>query len=93
MLLGPSVDELDSYPDLVSSLSTLPSRIVPTLSSLPMSLTGLAVPLYLITEVRAMTLRPAILETVDMSSSVMPSEKYSSLGSALILASGRTAIL
>jgi hypothetical protein len=40
-----------------------------------------------------MTLRPLIPETVEMISSVMPSAKYSSLGSGLKLAKGRTAIL
>src|SRR2546425_11411895 len=64
-----------------------------TLSSLLISLMGFLVSLYLITEVRAITLSPAIFERAEMSSSVMPSEKISSLASWLMFASGRTAIL
>ncbi len=74
-------------------LNLLPSatRTVSTLGSLPVSMTGLGIPLYHMMEVRAMTLKPAILDRVEMSSSVMPSEKYSSLGSGLIFVKGRTA--
>src|SRR5207245_8505230 len=53
---------------------------------------GLVRPLYLIMDVRAITPRLLILESVAISSSVMPSEKYSSLGLGLMFANGRTAI-
>ena len=39
-----------------------------------------------------MTLRPAIFDSAEISSSVIPSEKISSFASELRLASGRTAI-
>jgi len=48
--------------------------------------------LYLATDVRAMTPRPLILDAEDMSSSVIPSAKYSSRESELILSKGRIAI-
>ena len=70
----------------------LPSRIEPTPSSLPISPTFFEVPLYPITEVLEITLRPLIPETVEITSSVIPSAKYSSLGSGLKLAKGRTAM-
>ena len=44
------------------------------------------------TDVLAMTRKPAILESVEISSSVMPSAKYSSRLSELMLESGRTAM-
>jgi hypothetical protein len=44
-------------------------------------------------EVREVVLRSLILETVEMSSSVIPSAKYSSPLSGLMLEKGRTAIL
>src|SRR5437016_4973813 len=66
--------------------------IAETLSSLLISPMDFLESLYLITEVRAKTLRPAIFESAEISSSVIPSEKISSLASELMLASGRTAI-
>jgi hypothetical protein len=48
--------------------------------------------LYCITEVRAMTLSSRNRDSFEISSSVMPSEKYSSAGSALMLANGSTAM-
>src|SRR5713226_1830210 len=50
-------------------------------------------PLNLMAEVLATTLRPPILDRTAISSSVIPSEKYSSAGSGLMLANGRIAIL
>ena len=78
---------------LLPAFLTLPSRTVPAESSRPISPTGITVSLYLITEVREMTLSSLILETVEISSSVIPSTKYLSLGSALRFASGRIATL
>src|SRR2546422_599750 len=53
---------------------------------------GLFVDLYRATDVRAITRKLAILDNVEMSSSVMPSAKYSSLLSGLILDKGSTAM-
>src|SRR5713226_3347033 len=50
-------------------------------------------PLNLMAEVLATTLRPPILDRTAISSSVIPSEKYSSEGSGLMFAKGRIAIL
>jgi len=55
-----------------------------TLSSLLISPMGFLVSLYLIAEVCAMTLNPAIFERAEMSSSVMPSENISLLGVRMI---------
>jgi hypothetical protein len=73
------------------ALRTLPSRMVPTCSSRPISATPLPVSLYCITEVRAITERSCNRDSFEISSSVIPSEKYSSSGSALMLANGSTA--
>jgi hypothetical protein len=43
-------------------------------------------------EVRAITVRSCSRDSFEISSSVMPSEKYSSSGSALMLANGSTAM-
>ena len=51
----------------------------------------LVVFLYRIMEVREVTSRPAILESWLMTSSVIPSLKYSFSGSALRLVKGNTA--
>src|SRR6267143_839346 len=75
---------------LFPALRTLPSSSVLMSSSRPISATDFVAPLYFIAEVRAMTLRPPTFESVVMSSSVIPSAKYSSPGSRLILARGRT---
>ena len=65
----------------------------PTFSSSPIRPAVAFSPLNLIAEVLATTLRPLILERTAISSSVIPSEKYSSAGSGLMLAKGRMAIL
>src|SRR5207247_4869956 len=65
----------------------------PTFNSWPILFAVAFSPLNRITEVLATTLRPPILDRTAISSSVIPSEKYSSAGSGLILAKGRIAIL
>ena len=77
----------------IPAFLTLPSSIVPTLSSGRISCMLLPPPLYFMTEVREITVSSGILEIAEMSSSVIPSAKYSSFGSGLMLANGRTAIL
>src|SRR5205809_251982 len=79
--------------NLPPAFLTLPSRIVPTLSSRPISPTLLLASLYFITDVLAITFRPRIDERVLMISSVRPSAKYSSCWSELMIASGRAATL
>src|SRR5215207_9818014 len=87
------IDELDADPDLVPHLPDTPSSTLPTFNSLPISAMDLLVPLYLITEVRAMTRRPFVFETEEIISSVIPSARYSSAASMLMLVKGRTATL
>src|SRR5207245_11396074 len=77
---------------LLPDFLTLPSRTDPTSSSFPMSPTFLPVPLNVIAEVLEMTLSSLMFEMLEMSSSVKPSAKYSSLGSEDMLASGSTTI-
>ena len=50
------------------------------------------VPLYCMIEVRAITERSCSRDSLEISSSVIPSEKYSSSGSALMFVNGSTAI-
>src|SRR5208283_4744844 len=45
-----------------------------------------------IADVREIVLNSPILDTAEMSSSLRPSAKYSSLGSGLMFVNGRTAI-
>src|SRR5207247_11074904 len=63
-----------------------------TFRSCPISATPSDFPLREKVEVRAATLRVGIRESALMMSSVIPSEKYSLSGLALIFANGRTAI-
>jgi len=70
---------------------TVPSRMVSTSSSRAIWLTLSLVPLYLTTEGLAITPRFAMLDRVVISSSVIPSAKYSSLLSGLRFSRGRTA--
>jgi hypothetical protein len=49
-------------------------------------------PLYVKLELRAITVRPAILDKSVIMSSLMPSEKYSCSASPDMLVNGRTAI-
>ena len=77
---------------LLPDLRTLPSRMVPTPSSPQISEIGFLVALYRAIDVLAITPSPAILESLEISSSVIPSAKYSSAGSALMFAKGNTAI-
>ena len=72
---------------------TLPSRTVPAPSSLKTSLRGLGFFLYRITDVLEITSIPRMLDIVEMSSSVIPSAKYSSFGSGLMFTNGSTANL
>jgi hypothetical protein len=57
------------------ALRTLPSRIVPARSSRPISAMPLPVPLYCITDVRAITVRSCSRDNFEISSSVMPSSR------------------
>src|SRR5438552_750329 len=78
---------------LAPAFLTLPSRIVPTLSSRPISPTLLFTCLYFMTDVLAITLSPGIEESVLMISSVRPSAKYSSCWSELRIVNGSAATL
>src|SRR5271170_6896931 len=69
-----------------------PSRMPSTPSSRAMSRTGRCAPLYCIVEVRETTRRLWFLARAVMSSSVMPSAKYSCEESPERLASGMTAM-
>ena len=70
---------------------TLPSRSVATSSLAPISFKLCSRCLNAITDVREITLRARIFERWAMTSSVIPSAKYSFSGSALRLRNGRTA--
>ena len=74
------------------SRRTLPSRIVATLSALPISRMFGVCPRYGITDVREITLRSPILARLVRTSSWMPSAKNAFAGSSLKFAKGRTAI-
>ena len=52
----------------------------------------LPVSLYCMIEVRAITVRSCSRDSFEISSSVMPSEKYSFSASALMLTNGSTAM-
>ncbi len=71
---------------------TVPSISASTFSSRPIWGTGFVVRLYRITEVREMTRSPGTLPSCVISSSVMPSAKYSWLGSPERFSSGSTAM-
>ena len=74
------------------TLRTLPSSTVVTPSFSPISRTSVFLPLKAKEDVRDATWTPGTLAIALMISSVMPSLKYSFSGSALMLASGSTAI-
>ena len=76
----------------VPARRTLPARTVATLSFSPTSRTSASLPLKAKAEVRAATRRPSTLLSALISSSVMPSEKYSFSRSALMFTNGSTAI-
>ena len=80
-----STDIRTRFPEVL----TLPSISDPTLSSWPIRRAEAFSPLNRIAEVLATTLSPRILDRTVISSSVIPSEKYSSAGSGLMLANGR----
>ena len=71
---------------------TLPSRTQPTPSFAAISRTFAVVPLKVNADVRDVTRRPWSRLRALISSSVMPSEKYSLAGSALMFTNGSTAI-
>ncbi len=71
---------------------TEPSSTASTFSSRPISASLFFVPLYAIAEVREITRSDRICASCVMSSSVMPSAKYSCSASPEKFASGRTAI-
>ena len=71
---------------------TLPSTTRSTPSRAPISASSTARPLNAKDDVRAATRRPGRPVSVWMSSSVMPSLKYSSSGSPLVFANGSTAM-
>ena len=66
--------------------------IASTPSSRPISVRFFDVFLYCMTEVREITLSARTWARLEISCSVMPSEKYSSLASPERLSNGRTAI-
>jgi hypothetical protein len=70
---------------------TLPSTTVATFSRCPISRTSAFLPLNAKAEVRAATRSPDTLPSAVMSSSVIPSAKYSFSRSGLRLVKGRTA--
>ena len=72
---------------------TVPSRIADTLSRAPSSRTSSRRPLSANTDVRDATWRPSTLLSAVISSSVIPSLKYSFSGSALALTNGSTAMV
>ncbi len=72
--------------------STVPSTTASTFSSPAIAPSDLRVPLYDITEVREITRNLPIFARSVMSSSVMPSTKYSCCGSLERFSSGRIAI-
>ena len=74
------------------TLRTLPSSTELTPSFSPICRTSTSLPLKAKEEVREATCMPGTLARALMISSVMPSLKYSFSGSALMLASGRTAM-
>ena len=74
------------------TLRTLPSSTELTPSFSPICRTSTSLPLKAKEEVREATWMPGTLARALMISSVMPSLKYSFSGSALMLASGRTAM-
>ncbi len=76
----------------VPAFRTVPSSTAETLSIAPMVRTSSRRPLNANTEVRDATTRPSTLASALISSSVIPSLKYSFSGSALALTKGRTAI-
>ena len=70
---------------------TLPSSTALTPSSSAMVVIFLVVFLYCIEDVREITLSALTLESCAMTSSVMPSLKYSFSGSVLMFSNGSTA--
>ena len=71
---------------------TLPSRTVWTSRRSPISRTSIELPLNWNADVRDTTARPFTRESALISSSAMPSQKYSWSGSLVRLAKGSTAI-
>ena len=71
---------------------TVPSSTALTLSRAPSVRTSSRAPLKANTEVRDATCSPSTLVSAVISSSVIPSLKYSLSGSALTLTNGSTAI-
>src|SRR5438876_10966904 len=76
---------------LWSDRATEPSTTASTRNSLAMARKDLRAPLYLIADVREITRSEVILDTAEINSSVMPSQKYSCAGSPEWLSSGKTA--
>ena len=73
-------------------LRTLPSSTASTPSFPPISWTVIRFPFRANTEVRAGTFSPLTLASALISSSVIPSLKYSFSGSSLMLTKGRMAM-
>jgi hypothetical protein len=72
---------------------TLPSSTAPTLSRCPTSRASTSFPLNVNADPRETTRRPSTRPSAVISSSVMPSLKYSFSGSALTLTNGSTTIV
>src|ERR1035437_6683594 len=82
---------INQFLNLAPERITDPSTTASTRNSLAISARDLPARLYRITDVREMTRNRLIREMAAMSSSVMPSEKYSWDGSPERLSSGSTA--
>ena len=78
---------------LLAAFLTLPSTRVSAASSFAMSMTPFELVLYCMAEVLDMTLSRSIVDRAVMSSSVIPSAKYSFSGSELMFLNGRIAIV
>ena len=70
---------------------TVPSTSPPTFSAWPICCAGTAFPLNAYDDVREATRSRGTRESASASSSVIPSEKYSSCGFPLVFANGSTA--
>src|SRR2546426_448119 len=91
LLRGPWIDQARNDPHPRPGPTDAASRIVATPSSSAIAAILLPVFLYCIVDVRQTTFSAAILDSVEMMSSVTPSLKYSFSGSALMFSNGSTA--
>ena len=75
------------------ALRTVPSSTSLAPSSAPMARTSCGLPFSANTDVRDATRNPSTFASASISSSVMPSLRYSFSGSGLALTNGSTAIV